>query len=219
MSTAANITKVRFSSAEAGVDLVGDLYAPLVARADSAAFVIIGPMTFQKEQAPTQYARRFAAMGHTALVFDTRYRGESGGDRSSSAVLVIELAISAMGIGLQDTPLDRDTGGRQSPLATPGQHSIRVAGPPHALRCLRHARCPLQHGCKLFLAAPQRPVRAWAGWKEIRPWKTLPPVATRERQHERAPFPTAAAAAAPRRTRRRQHVANAARDIPLRPRR
>lgn len=80
MNTAANITKVRFPSAEAGVDLVGDLYAPLVKRADSAAFVIIGPMTFQKEQAPTQYARRLAAMGHTALVFDTRYRGESGGE-------------------------------------------------------------------------------------------------------------------------------------------
>lgn len=80
MNTAPNITKVRFPSAEAGVDLVGDLYAPLVARADSAAFVIIGPMTFQKEQAPTQYAQRLAAMGHTALVFDTRYRGESGGE-------------------------------------------------------------------------------------------------------------------------------------------
>lgn len=80
MNTIANITKVRFLSAEAGVDLVGDLYAPLVARADSAAFVVIGPMTFQKEQAPTEYARRLAAMGHTALVFDTRYRGESGGE-------------------------------------------------------------------------------------------------------------------------------------------
>jgi uncharacterized protein len=80
MNTVANITKVRFPSAEAGVDLVGDLYAPLIDRADSAAFVIIGPMTFQKEQAPTEYARRLAAMGHTAIVFDTRYRGESGGE-------------------------------------------------------------------------------------------------------------------------------------------
>ncbi len=80
MNTVANFTKVRFPSAEAGVDLVGDLYAPLVDRADSAGFVIIGPMIFQKEQAPTQYARRLAAMGHTALVFDTRYRGESGGE-------------------------------------------------------------------------------------------------------------------------------------------
>ena len=80
MNATANITKVRFDSAEAGVALVGDLYAPIVARADSAAFVIIGPMTFQKEQAPTEYARRLAALGHTALAFDTRYRGESGGE-------------------------------------------------------------------------------------------------------------------------------------------
>lgn len=80
MNSIANITKVRFPSAEADVDLVGDLHAPLALRADSATFVIIGPMTFQKEQAPTQYARRLAAMGHTALVFDTRYRGESGGE-------------------------------------------------------------------------------------------------------------------------------------------
>ncbi|HSF13254.1 MAG TPA: hypothetical protein VLA50_09820 [Erythrobacter sp.] len=78
--TTSNFTKVRFDSAEPGVSLVGDLYTPAVSRPDSAAFVIIGPMTFQKEQAPTQYARRLAAMGHTALAFDTRYRGESGGE-------------------------------------------------------------------------------------------------------------------------------------------
>ena len=75
-----NVTKVRFDSAEAGVALVGDLYTPLVTRPDSAAFVIIGPMTYQKEQSPTEYVRRLAALGHTALAFDTRYRGESGGE-------------------------------------------------------------------------------------------------------------------------------------------
>jgi dienelactone hydrolase len=74
------VSKVRFDSVDAGVTLVGDLHAPLVSRPDSAAFVIIGPMTYQKEQAPTQYARRLAALGHTALAFDTRYRGESGGE-------------------------------------------------------------------------------------------------------------------------------------------
>jgi uncharacterized protein len=73
-------TKVRFDSAEPGIALVGDLYTPDAPSADSAAFIIIGPMTFQKEQAPTEYARRLAAAGHTALAFDTRYRGESGGE-------------------------------------------------------------------------------------------------------------------------------------------
>ncbi|MCM0000591.1 MAG: hypothetical protein NBV68_14515, partial [Erythrobacter sp.] len=73
-------TKVRFDSADPDAQLVGDLYTPDVAAPNSAAFVIIGPMTFQKEQAPTEYARRLAALGHTALAFDTRYRGESGGE-------------------------------------------------------------------------------------------------------------------------------------------
>jgi uncharacterized protein len=72
-------TKVRFDSAEARVSLVGNLYTPAKPGANSSAFVIIGPMTYQKEQAPTQYAQRLAALGHTALVFDSRYRGESGG--------------------------------------------------------------------------------------------------------------------------------------------
>jgi uncharacterized protein len=79
MTIQTTFTKVKFDSAEAGVSLVGDLYLPAVPAANSAAFVLIGPMTFQKEQAPTEYARRLAAVGHTALVFDTRYRGESGG--------------------------------------------------------------------------------------------------------------------------------------------
>jgi uncharacterized protein len=73
-------TKVRFDSADAGVSLVGNLYTPAEPAPNGAAFVIIGPMTYQKEQAPTQYAQRLAALGHTALVFDSRYRGESGGE-------------------------------------------------------------------------------------------------------------------------------------------
>jgi uncharacterized protein len=41
---------------------------------------IIGPMTFQNEQAPTLYAERLAQLGYAALVFDSLYRGESGGE-------------------------------------------------------------------------------------------------------------------------------------------
>lgn len=37
-------------------------------------------MTFIKEQAPTEYARRFARAGFAALVFDPRFHGESGGE-------------------------------------------------------------------------------------------------------------------------------------------
>lgn len=59
--------------------LVGDLYG---ASGDGPkpAVAIIGPMTYQKEQAPTQYARRLGDDGFIALAYDSRYRGESGGD-------------------------------------------------------------------------------------------------------------------------------------------
>ncbi|BDG72240.1 alpha/beta hydrolase [Roseomonas fluvialis] len=68
--------KVTFRSGE--TVCVGDLYLP--AQAPAPAVTIIGPMTFQKEQAPTQYARKLAELGYAALAFDPRYRGESGGE-------------------------------------------------------------------------------------------------------------------------------------------
>lgn len=62
-----------------GTPLVGNVYTP-AQRAKSPAVAIIGPMTFQKEQAPTQYAKRLAEMGFVTLAYDSRYRGESGGE-------------------------------------------------------------------------------------------------------------------------------------------
>lgn len=62
-----------------GERVAGHLYVPVNLSAPVPGVVIIGPMTYAKEQAPTQYARRLAAHGYVALVFDPRYRGESGG--------------------------------------------------------------------------------------------------------------------------------------------
>ncbi|WP_239490969.1 alpha/beta hydrolase [Luteitalea sp. TBR-22] len=59
--------------------LVGQLYLPSKVDGRLDSVVLIGPMTFQKEQAPTAYAWRLAAAGFAALVFDPRFRGESGG--------------------------------------------------------------------------------------------------------------------------------------------
>ncbi|MEO1643468.1 MAG: alpha/beta fold hydrolase [Pseudomonadota bacterium] len=59
--------------------LVGDVYTPDEV-GKRPAVVIIGPMTFQKEQAPTEYAKRLADEGYVALAYDSRYRGESGGE-------------------------------------------------------------------------------------------------------------------------------------------
>ena len=62
-----------------GIPLIGDLYKPADVE-HAPAVAIIGPMTYQKEQAPTQYARRLAERGFIALAYDSRYRGESGGE-------------------------------------------------------------------------------------------------------------------------------------------
>lgn len=60
--------------------LTGHLYLP-TGDEPAPAVTIIGPMTYIKEQAPTQYARRLAAdHGFAALVFDCRYHGESSGE-------------------------------------------------------------------------------------------------------------------------------------------
>ena len=69
--------KVRFSVDS--TELVGDLYSPNT-QGPHPAVAIIGPMTYQKEQAPTQYAQRLADQGFIALAYDSRYRGESGGE-------------------------------------------------------------------------------------------------------------------------------------------
>ena len=69
--------KVRFPIAD--TELVGDLYGATGGERRPAV-AIIGPMTYQKEQAPTQYARRLAEQGFVALAYDSRYRGESGGE-------------------------------------------------------------------------------------------------------------------------------------------
>lgn len=71
----------RVTFASAGETLVGHLHLPadLAPGRRVPAVVLLGPMTFVKEQVPTDYARRLAARGYAALTFDPRYHGESGG--------------------------------------------------------------------------------------------------------------------------------------------
>ncbi|MCO6005401.1 alpha/beta hydrolase [Actinoallomurus purpureus] len=75
---AADGERVTFTSGDR--PLVGRLYPAAFGDGPAPAVAIIGPMTFVKEQAPLQYARRLAANGFTVLIFDSRYRGESGGE-------------------------------------------------------------------------------------------------------------------------------------------
>lgn len=71
---------IRVSFDSYGIPLVGHLYPAEEKEGPAPGIVIIGPETFCKEQAPTEYARRLAKRGFAALVFDPRYRGESGGE-------------------------------------------------------------------------------------------------------------------------------------------
>ena len=75
---AADGGRVTFESQ--GETIVGRLFPAAFGTGAAPAVAILGPMTFQKEQAPTQYAERLSELGYTTLVFDPRYRGESGGE-------------------------------------------------------------------------------------------------------------------------------------------
>jgi fermentation-respiration switch protein FrsA (DUF1100 family) len=63
-----------------GQKIAGRLFPAEFGDAPAPGVTILGPMTFQKEQAPTLYAQRLSALGYTTLMFDPRYRGESGGE-------------------------------------------------------------------------------------------------------------------------------------------
>jgi uncharacterized protein len=70
-------TRVEIESA--GERMVGILCSPDGREHPTAAFAIIGPIGFVKEQSPIQYATRLARLGYTTLVFDPRHFGETGG--------------------------------------------------------------------------------------------------------------------------------------------
>jgi fermentation-respiration switch protein FrsA (DUF1100 family) len=75
---AARGERVTFTSG--GETLVGRLFPAAFSNGNAPAVAIIGPTTYVKEQAPAQYGPRLAPNGFTALIFDARYRGESGGE-------------------------------------------------------------------------------------------------------------------------------------------
>ena len=78
MSRHGNYTPEKVTFPSHGDDVVGVLYRPH-GEGPFPAVVVLGPYSFQKEQAPTQYATRLADEGFVALAFDPRTVGESGG--------------------------------------------------------------------------------------------------------------------------------------------
>ncbi|MEO0594314.1 MAG: alpha/beta hydrolase [Myxococcota bacterium] len=77
------------------IDLVGDLHAPAGAQQKKRpAVAILGPMTYQKEQTPTQYAKRLAEQGFASLAYDSRYRGRAAVSRAPGRTLITKSKIS-----------------------------------------------------------------------------------------------------------------------------
>ncbi|KTB60838.1 dienelactone hydrolase [Pseudomonas fluorescens] len=78
MSAHGNYTAEKIVFDSHGDDVVGVLYRPQ-GKGPFPVVIVMGPYSFSKEQAPTQYATRLADEGFAALAFDPRTVGESGG--------------------------------------------------------------------------------------------------------------------------------------------
>ncbi|OAR00304.1 hypothetical protein LLEC1_05092 [Akanthomyces lecanii] len=80
-----------------GETVAGILYKPKHIQ-HPPGVVIIGPYSFTKEQAPTQYATRLADEGYAALIFDPRTVGESTGEprRQENPVMKNEDAVAGL---------------------------------------------------------------------------------------------------------------------------
>lgn len=87
--------KVKYPSH--GETVAGVLYKPKNID-NPPGVVIIGPYSFTKEQAPTQYATRLADEGYAALIFDPRTVGESTGEprRQENPVMKNEDAVAGL---------------------------------------------------------------------------------------------------------------------------
>lgn len=79
MAKHGNYTVEKVSFPSHGETLVGDLYRP-EGDGPFPAVVTLGPYSFEKEQAPTQYSTRLADEGFISLAFDPRTVGESSGE-------------------------------------------------------------------------------------------------------------------------------------------
>lgn len=80
---AAEVRQVRVEFTSDGVPMVGDLFlAPDASEANPGpAVVVSGAWMTVRQQMASTYARELAENGYTALVFDYRGWGESGGER------------------------------------------------------------------------------------------------------------------------------------------
>jgi len=136
------LERVEFSSG--GEPIVGDLYvADGVSEArPGPAIVVTGAWMTVRQQMAARYARKLAERGYTALVFDYRGWGESGGDRRQYEDPHAKIVDTQAAFGyLASRPETDDArlGGLgicassgymvRAALETPAVHSIALAAP------------------------------------------------------------------------------------------
>jgi uncharacterized protein len=96
----------------AGVELAGHLYRPPGVEPGevTAGVVLCGPISSVKEQTVPHYAERLADAGYTALTFDPRNFGESGGEPRGhyDPSLIIEDYASAVDYLISRGDIDAD---------------------------------------------------------------------------------------------------------------
>lgn len=97
MTVHGNYTVEKISFPSHGETCVGYAYIPK-AKGPHPGVVLLGPYSFAKEQAPTQYATRLADEGYFAVAFDPRTVGESSGTprRLENPIMKNEDAVSAI---------------------------------------------------------------------------------------------------------------------------
>jgi uncharacterized protein len=118
--------RVNFESQ--GETIVGRLFPAAFGDRPAPGVTILGPETFQKEQAPMQYAHRLAELGFTTLIFDPRYRGESGGQPRcyENPMAKVQDARAALSYLSHLPEVDRDRLAVIG-ICMGGSHALRVA--------------------------------------------------------------------------------------------
>ncbi|KAK8150499.1 hypothetical protein G3M48_001707 [Beauveria asiatica] len=109
MAVHGNYTTERVKYPSSGEIVAGVLYKPNKTQ-NPPGVVIIGPSSFTKEQAPTQYATRLADEGYAALIFDPRTVGESTGEprRQENPEMKNEDAVSGLDYLVKRGDINKD---------------------------------------------------------------------------------------------------------------
>jgi dienelactone hydrolase len=144
--------------------LVGHLFPAAFGSGPAPAVVIVGPMTFVEEQAPLQYARRLASSGYTSLIFDPRYRGESGGEPRCLEDPVAKVADLRAAVAFLAERQDGVTAATARISGSSAAAWIAVLPPMHSPSTANRPASTTFHGDEELLTQTIAGIGTWLGW-------------------------------------------------------